>query len=128
MNRSLLALVFAVFTLVSLAAQQAGFKNIKPAEFEKMRADKQTVVLDVRTASEFKDGHIPGAINVDVNGPDFAKRMEAMDKSKTYLVHCAAGKRSLTACEQLAKLKFPKLFNLEGGYRAWTKEGNKGVE
>jgi len=121
--RSPVALVFwlALFNL-QLWSADPGYKNIKVDEFEKMRTGKTIVILDVRTESEFKDGHIPGAVNVDVNAHDFLKKMEAMDKSKTYLVHCAAGRRSVTACEKLAKLNFPKLFNLEGGYRAWAKE------
>lgn len=124
-QRLLTVLIFLVsFALATHGAEQ-GFKNLKVPEFEKMRAGKGIVVLDVRTAEEFKDGHMPGAINVDVNSPDFEKRMEAMDKSKVYLVHCAAGGRSLTACGKLTKLKFPSLYNLEGGYRAWRKAGNE---
>ena len=122
--RWLITLVLLTLTL-SLTAAEQGFKNLKVPEFDKMRAAKGVVVLDVRTADEFKDGHMPEAVNVDVNSPDFEKKMEAMDKSKTYLVHCAGGGRSVTACGKLNKLKFPTLFNLEGGYRAWRKAGNE---
>src|SRR5437764_14646913 len=53
------------------AAQAKGFKNVGVDEFEKLRGDKQNRVLDVRTAPEFATGHMPGAINLDVNAPDF---------------------------------------------------------
>ena len=101
------------------------FKNIGVAEFEKLRRDTNNVVLDVRTPKEYVAGHMPGAINIDVNGPDFEKRVATLDPKKTYLVHCAAGVRSARACGKMSQLKFDQLYNLEGGFRAWEKAGNK---
>jgi rhodanese-related sulfurtransferase len=80
-------------------------------------------VLDVRTKQEFEAGHIPGAINLDVNGPGFAKQVAALDTNKVYLVHCAAGRRSANACEQMNRLGFPYLIDLAPGFRAWEKAG-----
>ena len=100
------------------------FKNIGVAEFEKLRADKKNVVLDVRTKKEFGEGHMPGAVNIDVNAADFQEKVAKLDKTKTYLVHCAAGVRSAKACDRMSKLDFPKLYNLEGGFRAWEKAGS----
>ncbi len=100
-----------------------GFKNLDVAEFAKMAADKQNVILDVRTAKEFQAGHIAGAINLDVMSPDFDQKVATLDKSKTYLVHCASGVRSARACARLEKLDFPKLYNLPGGFRAWANAG-----
>src|SRR5438105_15708261 len=92
--------------------QAKGFKNVDVAEFEKLRTDKKNVVLDVRTEKEFAAGHIPGAVNIDVNAPDFEDKVKKLDKDKTYLVHCAAGVRSRKACEKMGKLNFPALYNL----------------
>ena len=102
-----------------------GFKNVDVAEFEKLRADKKNVVLDVRTQKEFQAGHIPGAVNIDVNAPDFPEKVARLEKSKTYLVHCGAGVRSAKACDKMGHLAFPKLYNLEGGFKAWESAGNK---
>ena len=102
-----------------------GFKNVDVAEFEKLRADKKNVVLDVRTQKEFEAGHIPGAVNIDVNAPDFPERVTKLEKNKTYLVHCGAGVRSARACDKMSQLAFPKLYNLEGGFKAWETAGNK---
>ena len=102
-----------------------GFKNVDVAEFEKLRADKKNVVLDVRTQKEFEAGHIPGAVNIDVNAPDFPEKVAKLEKSKTYLVHCGAGIRSAKACDKMSHLAFPKLYNLEGGFKAWETAGNK---
>jgi rhodanese-related sulfurtransferase/thioredoxin-related protein len=104
-------------------AAAGGFKNLTVGEFARMAADKQNVILDVRTVKEFYAGHIAGAVNLDVMSADFAAKAAALDKSKTYLVHCASGVRSVRACEQLGKLDFPKLYNLTGGFRAWVNAG-----
>jgi len=100
-------------------------KNIDVQEFEKLRRDTNNVVLDVRTPREYAAGHVPGAVNLDVNSPDFEKRISALDTNKTYLVHCAAGVRSTKACARLDKVNFKHLYNFNGGYNAWQKAGNK---
>jgi len=98
-------------------------QNVGVEEFDQRRAEKNTVVLDVRTEKEFKDGHIPGAINLDYQAPDFQKKVSQLDKSKTYLVHCAGGVRSAKACAIMDKVSFPHLVNLEPGFRGWEKAG-----
>ncbi len=105
------------------AAASAAYKNLSVDEFARMAADKQNVILDVRTPGEFSAGHIPGAVNLDYNAPDFQAKAAALDKSKTYLVHCAVGGRSVRACEKLSHLDFPSLYNLPGGFKAWAKAG-----
>ena len=92
-------------------------------EFDKLRSAKTNAVLDVRTAQEFKGGHIPGAVNIDINSPDFEKKIGELDKDKTYLVHCAAGGRSARACQKLEKMGFRELYDLSPGFRGWEKAG-----
>src|SRR5882672_9326431 len=81
-------------------------KDVGVDEFEKLWKEKRGTVLDVRTAKEFESGHIPGALNIDLNAPNFDKKVADLDKSQTYLVHCAAGVRSVRACEKMSKLDF----------------------
>ena len=76
-----------------------------------------------RTEREFNGGHIPGAIQIDVNSPDFVAKAKELAKDKTLLVHCAAGRRSVTACDKLEKAGLKGMYNLEGGLGAWTKAG-----
>ena len=112
--------------MTKLASELLPYQNVNVEQFEKLRLDKKHVVLDVRTKKEFDAGHVPGAINIDVNAPDFQEKVAKLDKSKTYLIHCAAGGRSVTACKKLAPAGFERLVNLEGGYKAWEKAGKKG--
>lgn len=109
--------------LLAVAESAKPFKDVNSEQFDKLRQDKNSVVLDVRTKREFDEGHIPGAINIDVNSADFEEKVAKLDKSKTYLVHCAAGVRSAKACNKLAPLNFKNLYNLEGGLNAWKKAG-----
>src|SRR4029079_13756713 len=101
----------------------AGYKNVEVEEFARLTADNKNVILDVRTPKEVQAVCLPRAINLDVNAADFDERIKALDKDKTYLVHCAAGVRSAKACEKLEHLDFPQLYNLTGGFKAWTQAG-----
>jgi len=98
-------------------------RNAGVEEFDKLRANTNAVVLDVRTKSEFDAGHIPGAINIDYNAPGFQEKVAKLDPSKIYLVHCAAGRRSANACKVMEKIAFTNLVDLEPGFRAWEKAG-----
>lgn len=107
------------------ARAEGGFKEIKAADYEKRRANSKAVVLDVRSPEEFAKGHVPGAVNIDINAPDFATKVERFDKKQTLLVNCHAGSRGAVASAELARLGFKTVCNLEGGLDAWEKAGNK---
>jgi rhodanese-related sulfurtransferase len=128
-------LVFATLSFKALAQEkstkaetekkESKVQNVKPEEFDaKRKADtNSTVVLDVRTKKEYREGHIPGSVLIDFNADDFDQQVAKLDKDKTYLVHCAAGGRSARACKKMDQLGFKKLYNLEGGMGAWEKAG-----
>jgi phage shock protein E len=109
-------------------ADAKGFKTVGADEFDKLRANSNNVVLDVRRVSEFTSGHITNAILIDFSGADFEKKVSERDKGKTYLVYCAVGGRSSRACEKMSGMGFTNLFNLEGGIGAWKKAGKPVTE
>lgn len=126
LSLALSLLWLATPALSLLAADQssgAKFKDIGVEEFDKLRAMENVVILDVRTAKEFKAGHIPNAINLDWYKRDFAEQVAKLDKDKVYLVNCAVGGRSAKACQRMEQLNFKTLYNLQGGYKAWDKAG-----
>jgi rhodanese-related sulfurtransferase len=112
-----------LFFLSLDAFAQAKSKNVAVDQFDKLRQQTNAVVLDVRTPKEFAAGHIPGAVNIDWNAADFASKAASLDKSKTYLVHCAVGGRSAKASDKMTTLQFTNVYNLEGGMKAWEKAG-----
>jgi rhodanese-related sulfurtransferase len=104
---------------------QPSIRTIDVDEFEKLASDPSNVILDVRTPEEFAAGHIANATNIDWQSDDFEQKVSALDKKKTYLVHCAAGGRSAKACKKLDRLSFANVYNLKGGMAAWEKAGKK---
>lgn len=117
-------LAIAVLAFVTFTGVAADAKNISVAEAAKIiKSDTNVVVLDVRTPEEFKSGHIKGAKNIDFNDKDFAKKMDELDKSKTYIIHCAAGGRSGRACKQVSSMKFKKMLHMNEGFSKWEESG-----
>ena len=97
------------------------FIDLDVQQFEEMRVNKDVVVLDVRTPNEVAQGIVQNAVIIDIKGNDFDEKIEALDKSKTYLVYCRSGGRSVKACNKMSEQGFSKLYNLKGGYTAWSK-------
>jgi phage shock protein E len=101
-------------------------KNLNPDQAEKaLAANKEIVILDVRTPREFRGSRLAGAKNIDFNARNFEKELAALDKEKTYLVHCAVGGRSAKAVEKMKQMNFKSVLHLDGGLKAWEKAGKK---
>jgi rhodanese-related sulfurtransferase len=96
-------------------------KRIGVEEYEKLRANTNNVVLDVRSKAEFEKGHVPRAVNIDINSPNFQQLVTKLDPSKTYLVNCAVGMRSAKACKKMEGLGFKDLYDLAPGFDGWKK-------
>ena len=114
-------IVCAVGTGV-LAQTTKPVKQIDTEQFDKLRQEKDHVVLDVRTVQEYAQGHVPGAVNIDISDPQFKNKVGALDKSKTYLVHCAKGVRSARAAKIMSPMGFD-LLDYHGGFDEWKKSG-----
>ena len=69
-------------------------------------------VIDVRTASEFAEGHVQGARNLDIQNGDFEKALETLDKAAAYNVYCRSGNRSAAAVEMMRNAGFTNVVDL----------------
>jgi len=81
--------------------------------------------VDVRSASEFAAGHIPGAMNVPLDQLD--ARLDDIVKDRQVLVLCQSGQRAAIAANLLANCG-RKVFILEGGTSAWRSAGYSMVQ
>ena len=63
---------------------------------------------------------IEGAREIDFRGPDFREKMDQLDRDKTYLVYCRSGGRSASAGAVMEEMGFTRIYNLVGGYTAWS--------
>ena len=79
---------------------------------------KVTAVLDVRTPSEFAAGHLQGALNIDVEGPDFNTAIQALAKDGNYVVYCHSGRRAGLAIDQMHEIGFNGTLTNAGGIDA----------
>ena len=142
--------VASLLTLVGIGAcaQNPGYKTLNADEFEKAIADKSVVLIDVRTAAEYAQGHLPdAALNIDVLEENFAAKVKSAlqsssaktsvgtsgnaaaspSKSATAVaIYCRSGRRSKNAAAILAKEGY-KVIELAGGFNSWTSAGKPSV-
>ena len=121
---SLISTVLALFGCTSRANAEGNdtlpFKSVEVAEFAELIADTTVFRLDVRTPEEYADGHIEGAINIDVKQPDFEeKALATLPKDKTLAVYCRSGNRSKKACTILTNNGY-KVVELATGWLGWA--------
>ena len=115
------ALLLAVLGLNTACSQN--FENMEVKEFAELIADSNVVILDVRKADEFAEGHIKGAIFIDQFQSDFVEQAKAKQpKDKTIAIYCRSGRRSANAAGKLADIGY-KCLNLKGGIIAWKDAG-----
>ena len=86
-----------------------------------MESEAGYVILDVRTAEEFQDKHIPGAINIPNESIGTAEIPELPEKDQLILVYCRSGNRSKQASEKLAALGYTNIVEF-GGINSWPGE------
>ncbi len=116
--KKLFAYLLATLGL-NVACAQASYEDVDVKGFAELMNDSNVVVLDVRTADEFKDGHLVGALNIDQAQGDFIQKVkEALPTDRTIAVYCRSGRRSANAAGRLAAEGY-KAVNLKGGILAW---------
>ena len=116
--KSALAIVLCIFSFACLAEQTATISQQELLALMVVPASN-TVVLDVRTAEEFAEGHIKGAINISHEqiNENLAKILAYKDQ--TVVVHCRSGRRAVSAENDLRAAGFSDLRHLEGDIKGW---------
>ena len=87
------------------------------AEFAAALKRPGTTIVDVRTPEEYAQGHLPGAVNVDVSSPDFSAQIATLDPSAPYAVYCRSGNRSGVAVATMAEQGFTNAYHLRRRHR-----------
>lgn len=92
---------------------------VQYAELEqKIAAQADFILLDVRTPEEYQEGHIPGAVLLPYDKIAIQAAVVLPDKEKEIIVYCRSGRRSAIAAETLAKLGYMKVADF-GGISRW---------
>jgi rhodanese-related sulfurtransferase len=104
-----------------------GYGDVSVAEAKALIEGKpDVVILDVRTPSEFEDGHLEGAINIPVD--DLAERLDELSEDDELLIYCRTGNRSARAVGILEDNGFTKIFHMDEGITGWLDAGYPVVE
>ena len=117
--------ILMTLLLLSGCAKQSTENTYRQITMEEavtmMEEETEYIILDVRTAEEYNEKHIPGAINIanEVIGTEDIP--ELPDKDQLILVYCRSGNRSKQASEKLVKLGYTNIVEI-GGINSWPGE------
>ena len=123
MNK-LFTVVSVVFMLISSCTIGQTKNDIELDEFEKKIASEKYLLVDVRTAEEFPEGHIEGALNIDYFSATFSDDISKVGFEIPVLLYCRSGNRSGKAMKIMKELGFKEVYNLEGGIKGWISSNN----
>lgn len=102
----IIGIILGVFLLIYIGYRTYRFMNLDKGLGKKI--EQGAVILDVRTPSEYKTGHIEGSINLQLSRLHAAEL--PLDKTKTYITVCSHGLRSVKAMNLLKERGY-KVFN-----------------
>ena len=95
-------------------------QNVDAGEFAALLQEHpKAELIDVRTSFEFTSGHLPDAHLYDMMDPEWADRIDALDRDGTYFLYCRSGSRSYQAGLYMQQLGFRHVYNLADGIISW---------
>lgn len=104
-------------------AHDCPWTRVDVDSFAQVIADSTVVLLDVRRPDEFAEGHIPGAVNVDVLESDFTWKVAAeVPSTRKIALYCRSGRRSQNASRQLVANGYV-VVELASGWLGWSEAG-----
>ena len=101
------------------------FQDINSDELELMISKEDLILLDVRTTTEYSNGHLISAVNINYYGDNFDNDIDKLDKSKPIIVYCKSGGRSSKSALKLVEKGFEEIYNLKGGFDQWIFDGKE---
>lgn len=116
-------IVLAALLLTGCTAKNQdalGYRQISMEEAAKlMEQETDYLLLDVRTAEEFQQGHIPEAMNLPNEDIGTQQLTQLPQKDQLLLVYCRSGNRSKQAAKKLVNLGYTNVVEI-GGIMDWT--------
>jgi rhodanese-related sulfurtransferase len=117
-------LFLSVLLLTGCNSNAQKSEQLTPSDFNTAIQQQGIQILDVRTAEEYKTGHIRNALQADWNNTSqFQDRSQHLDKNKPLYVYCLAGARSASAARWLRSQGYAQVYELSGGINGWKKAG-----
>ena len=91
--------------------------DISVDEALRLWQNKEAIIIDVRTPGEYRDGHIPGVVNIPLD--ELEKRIGEIPKDKKVVLICRTGSRSAQGTRLLRSKGFNNVYNSTGGMSTW---------
>jgi len=113
-------LVFTTLLFLTACAQNQNIKEVDSKQFHQLIAADKGILLDVRTESEFNNGHIARAGQLNYYALDFRRKLLLLPKDQPIYLYCNTGYRSGNAAEILAENGYTNVYNLEHGIMEWN--------
>ena len=86
----------------------------------RLKKDSNSLIIDVRTDSEYQEGHIANSVLIDITKMEtFLEKIKSLDRSLQYYIYCRSGQRSSKACYLMDQVGIKNNFNLLGGILEW---------
>lgn len=121
-NLKIVLLAFLIVLTGEVKAQSPALLSLE-AFAAKLKQAKEPQILDARSAEEFVQNHIKGAVNIDAKAADYQQKLEGLDKEKpTFVYSIANGRSTVLSCELRAK-GFKDVEELPGGLANWIGSG-----
>jgi molybdopterin/thiamine biosynthesis adenylyltransferase/rhodanese-related sulfurtransferase len=98
-------------------------REINPVETDALRQRGAITLVDVREASEWEQGHIPGAHHISKSYVEQDIEAAVPDRSAPVVLYCAGGIRSLFAAQTLRAMGYEDVASMSGGFQAWKSQG-----
>jgi molybdopterin/thiamine biosynthesis adenylyltransferase/rhodanese-related sulfurtransferase len=92
-------------------------------QHESGHENQEIVLVDVREKHEWNEGYIPGALHVPRGFLELQVEEAVPDKSKTVVLYCAGGVRSLIAGATLQQMGYQNVISMSGGFGMWKGGG-----
>jgi molybdopterin/thiamine biosynthesis adenylyltransferase/rhodanese-related sulfurtransferase len=106
-----------------LREARSRIREVSVAEADALRQRGNVAVIDVREASEWDQGHVPGATHVSKSYLEQQIEAAVPDRDTPVVLYCAGGIRSLFAAETLAEMGYTDVASMAGGFQAWKSGG-----
>jgi len=112
----LVALLVAMLAGCGQSPAGAG-ADISVDEALRLWQNKEAIIIDVRTPGEYRDGHIPGVVNIPLD--ELEKRIGEIPKDKKVVLICRTGNRSAQGTRLLRSKGLNNVYNSTGGMSTW---------
>jgi len=105
-----------------LREARSQIREVTPQDVDALPAGDATVI-DVREASEWEQGHLPGAVHISKSYVEQQIEGAVPDRDAPVVLYCAGGVRSLFAAQTLQQLGYTNVASMSGGFQAWKSAG-----